>query len=612
MASKQKKSGTRLGTSLKSTFAIGLSAAAGLFGLQPSALGQANVLTYHNDNARTGQNTNETILTVANVNAVTFGKLFCYPVDGYVYAQPLVVTNVTIPSAGVYNVVYVATEHDSVYAFDADNIGGTNSAPLWQASFIDPSAGVTTVYSSDANCTDLVPEIGITSTPVIDPASGTLYVAAKTEEIVDTEMTFVYRLHALDITTGAEKFGGPVVIQPSVAGWGDGNDGQGQVPFFSRYQMNRPGLLLVNGVVYVAFASHCDNSPFHGWLLGYDAQTLEPAGVFNSTPNGGLGGIWQAGGGPASDADGNIFLITGNGTFDPINSNYGDSFLKLCVTNGLSLVDYFSPYDQQALADNDEDLGSGGVVLLPDLTGNAAAHLLAGAGKEGTIYLIDRDNMGHFNEGADTQIIQSLPGIIGSCFCTPAYFNNMLYYVGEGDPIEAFEISDGFLFATAAAQGATAFGFPGATPSISANGTNDAIVWAIQSDAYESGGPAVLHAYDANDVGQELYNSSQAGAWDKAGGAVKFSVPTVANGKVYVGGQYALSVYGNHAPSPMLQITLCGTNQVTLSWTPAIPARLQTTSTLQDTNTVWEDVGTNNPVILDVGAENSFFRVISP
>jgi hypothetical protein len=596
----------------KSAFVTGVITVAGLFSLQLPAEGQVSVLTYHNDNARTGQNTNETILTPANVNTNTFGKLFSYPVDGYVYAQPLVMTNVDIPDAGVYNVVYVVTEHDSVYAFDADDLDGTNSAPLWQVSFINPPAGVNTVSTSDVNCTDLSPEIGITSTPVIDPSSGTIYLDAKTSEMVNGIQTFVHRLHALDMTTGAEKFGGPVVIQPSVAGSGDGNDGQGQVPFLPLNQNNRPGLLLVNGVVYLAFGSHCDNPPYHGWLVGFDAQTLAPAGVFNTTPNGGLGGIWQAGGGPASDGDGNIFVITGNGTFDATNGNYGDSFVRLCVTNGLSAADYFAPHDQLMLSEDDEDLGSGGVVLLPAEACNAGQHLLVGAGKEGTIYLIDRNNMGHFNPDGDTQVIQSLPGIIGLCFCTPAYFNNTLYYVGFGSPIKAFAISDGMIFATPTAQGPTSFGFPGATPSVSANGTNDAIVWAIQAVNADNGGPAVLHAYDAADVGLELYNSSQAGTRDNPAFAVKFTVPTVANGKVYVGGQYALSVYGNLAPSPTLQIALSGTNQITLSWLPAIPCRLQTTPAMLGTNTIWDDVGTNNPVTLSLGSSNAFFRVISP
>jgi len=287
-----------------------------------------NVLTYHNDNARTGQNTNETILTPTVVSSANFGKIFSHDVDGYVYAQPLVMTGVNIPGKGTHNVLYVATEHDSVYAFDADNDAGANAAPLWQVSFINPGVGVTTAGVSDVNCEELVPETGITSTPAIDPASGTIYLEAKTKETSNGVTAFYHRLHALDVTTGAEKFGGPVVIQASVPGNGDGSDGSGHVPFNPLKQLNRSALLLSGGVVYIGSASHCDNGPYHGWLLGYDAQTLDLATDFNTTANGSAGGIWMSGGGPATDADGNVYLITGNGTFDPSSQGYafGNSF----------------------------------------------------------------------------------------------------------------------------------------------------------------------------------------------------------------------------------------------------------------------------------------------
>lgn len=514
--------------------------------LTPSALvlGSANVLTYHNDPARTGLNTNETILTPANVNAANFTRLFTLPVDGYVYAQPLVVTNVTFPNLGeVHDVVYVATEHDSVYAFDANNSG----SPLWQVSFINPAAGITTVTSDDVNCDDLVPEVGITSTPVIDPDSGTIYVCARTKEVVGSVTNYFHRLHALDLGTGAEKFGGPVEVTANVAGSGDGTDGAGHVAFNPLTQFNRTSLLLNQGVVYVGSAAHCDNGPYHGWLLGYGAQTLTLNNAFNTTPNGGMGGIWMAGCGPACDANGNIYVITGNGTFDPtpgVNC-FGDSFLKLSTTNGLKVADYFTPYDQAFLSSADLDLGSGGALVLPDEVGSAAnRHLLVGAGKEGTIYLISRDNMRHYSAANNNAIVQSLTGIIGECFCTPAYFNKKIYWLGTGDILKAFTITNGHLSTSPTLQANTTFGFPGATPSISANGTNNGIVWALQTDDYKNNGPAVLHAYDANNLSVELYNSSQAGGRDQAGIAVKFTVPTIANGKVFVGGQYSLSVYG--------------------------------------------------------------------
>ena len=541
------------------------------------AAANVNVLTGHNDSARTGQNTNETVLTPSNVSATGFGKIFSHAVDGYVYAQPLVVTNVTIPGKGIHNVVYVATEHDSVYALDADTNAGTNAAPLWQVSFINPAAGITTVSSGDVSCGDLVPEIGVTSTPVIDAASGTIYVEAKTKEVTTNGTAYVHRLHALDITSGAEKFGGPVVIQASVPGTGDGNDGLGHVPFGSLRHMNRPALLLNNGVVYLAYASHCDNGPYHGWLLGYGAQTLTLSNVFNATPNGGLGGIWQAGGGPAVDMDGNIYVVTGNGTYDgTTNNNYGDSFLKLSTTNGLTVADFFTPYNQASLEAVDADLGSGGAVVLPDEAGGTTTnlHLLVGAGKEGTIYLIRRDDMGHFQSGSDSQIKQSLISAIGGSFDTPAYFNKTIYYLGAGDVLKAFRISGGTITTTPTSRGSTAFGFPGATPSVSANGTNNALVWAIQSDAYASSGPAVLHAYNATNVALELYTSSSSGTRDVPGGAVKFAVPTVANGKVYVGAQYALAVYGLGTFLATPVITPNGgtfTNSVSVTITDATP-----------------------------------------
>ncbi len=503
-----------------------------------------SVLTYHNDTTRTGQNTNETVLTPANVNTNSFGLLFTYPVDGYVYAQPLVLANVTIPSNGVHNVVYVATEHDSVYAFDADSDAGSNAAPLWQVSFINPSAGITSVSNADVGCMDLVPEIGITSTPVIDPVSGTLYVEAKTKEVVTNVASYVHRLHALDVTTGAEKFGGPVVIQATVPGTGDGSDGFGNMVFNSQWQMNRAALLLDNGTVYVAFGSHCDNPPFHGWLFAFNAATLATNGVFLATPNGDDGGIWQAGGGPACDTNGFIFLATGNGTFDATNGEFGDSILKIS-TNSLMVQDFFTPFNQQILNTNDLDLASGGTVLLPDEAGSLAhPHLLVGAGKQGTIYLVDRDNMGQFDTGGDTQIVESIQGAIGSCFSTPAYFNNTLYFVGANDIIRAFAINNGSIDSIPVSQGLNELGWPGCTPSISANGTNNPIAWTIQSEAFHTEGPTILHAFDATDLDGELYNSSQAGARDIPGAAVKFTVPTVANGKVYVGTESTLAVFG--------------------------------------------------------------------
>jgi hypothetical protein len=527
----------------------------------------ANVLTYHNDNARTGQNTNETVLTPANVSATTFGKLFNYSVDGYIYAQPLVVTNVAIAGKGNHDVVFIATEHDSVYAFDANNGSGTNANPLWKVSFINPAAGITTASSGDVSCTDLVPEVGITSTPVIDPASQTIYVEAKTREVTTNGTVYYHRLHALDLGSGAEKFGGPKIVNPTVAGTGDGNDGAGHVPFNALRQLNRSALLLNNGIVYIGSASHCDNGPYHGWLIGYGAQTLGLSNVFNVTANGGLGGIWQAGCGPATDAAGNLYCITGNGTLDTNLAiwSFGNSFLRMSITNGLQVADYFTPYNQAALNSSDLDLGSGGPLILPDEVGGTTTnqHLLVGAGKEGKLYLLNRDSMGHYSSVNDNLIVQSFPSAMGACFDTPAYFNKQIYCLGWGDNLKVFTVTNAHINTTPSSRSTGTFGFPGATVSISANGLNNGIAWALQTDAYTSGGPAILHAYNATNVAVELYNSSASGTRDQLGGAVKFAVPTVANGKVYVGSQYNVSVFGNGTFLAAPVINPAGTTQFT-------------------------------------------------
>ena len=506
-----------------------------------TAYGQVAVTTQHNDNYRTGQNSNETILTTANINVKQFGKLFSQPVDGAVYAQPLYVPNVNI-AGGTHNVIYVATQHDSVYAFDADSDAGVNSAPLWQVSFINPSEGITSVSSRDVSCTDIVPEIGITSTPVIDYSTGTLYVVAKTKE----NGKFVQRLHALDVTNGSEKFGGPVVIQAQVKGTGDGG---ATVTFDPLRQGQRPGLLLQNGLVYVAWASHCDVGTYHGWLMSYDARTLHQTSVWNSTPNGGLGGFWQSGAGIAEDMRNTIYLPTGNGTFD-LNKggkDYGDSIIKFRVgVNGhLQAADYFTPHDQNYLNNQDLDLGSGGVLLIPDRPGAKYPRLLVQAGKDGDVYVIDRNHLGHFNPNNDNQIVQHLNGAVGGMWATPAFWNDNVYFGGAGDTLRAFSFSPvtGLLSKRPTSRSSTYFNFPGTTPSISANGNTNGIVWSLQTENYHGGG-AVLHAYDATDLSLELYNTKQNTDRDAPGAAVKFTVPTIANGKVYVGTRMQVSVYG--------------------------------------------------------------------
>lgn len=522
-----------------------------------SGSGFAGVFTQRNDNGRTGQNLNETTLTPAVVsNTATFGKKFSQAVDGFIYAQPLYVPNVSLGGM-MHNVVYVATEGNSVYAFDADNNAGGNANPLWHANLMDGShgatAGETTVNSSsDIQCTDLIPQVGVTGTPAIDPSTNTMYVEAKSKE---TNGTFVHRLHALDITTGTEKTGGPVTITASVAGKGDGG---GTVVFDGLHHLERPGILLMNGVVYLGYASHCDITKYHGWLFAFDATTLAQKSVLNLTPNGGLGGIWMSGTGLAADSQGNIYVATGNGTFDTTGTvvDFGDSIVKVSLASGaLMVTDYFTPYDQNNLRIQDSDVGSGGVLLLPDQPGTHA-HELVEVGKEGTIYVVDRDQLTTNNQhycakcNSDTEIAQELPGAIGGLWSTPAYWNGYVYFWGSGDFLKQYGLNNGMLGTTPAAVSEMGLGFPGASPAISANGTSGAIVWAIDTTQY---GPpdqpiamaAVLHAFSATNVANELYNTTlAANGRDTAGNAVKFTVPTIANGKVYIGTQTELDVYG--------------------------------------------------------------------
>lgn len=386
-------------------------------GLSRPSHAQVSVLTYHNDNLRTGANTNETILTPAIVRSNIFKRVFTCGVDGYVYAQPLVAAGVNTLRAGPRNVVYVATEHDSVYAFDADT-----GRRYWHRTLL-PRHGRTVSSAKDLGCGDLIPEIGVTSTPVIDPTTSTLYVLEKGK----TNTVFFQRLHALDLATGTEKFSGPVTLAASVPGTGDGSV-NGVVSYDSLRQHQRSALLLVSNIVYIASASHCDINPYHGWILGYNATNLQQTAVFNTTPDGNRGGIWMAGGGPAADDEGNIYCSTGNGTFDADTngSDYGDSVLKLDGNNGLAVEDFFTPFDESDLEANDVDLGSGGLLLLPDQPG-AHPHLAIMEGKEGTMYLLDRDDLGQFQSGSDSQIVQSLPNATGSAYFTPAYFNGFIF-----------------------------------------------------------------------------------------------------------------------------------------------------------------------------------------
>jgi hypothetical protein len=384
---------------------------------------------------------------------------------------------------------------------------------------------------------------------VIDPVSGTLYVVAATKEVSNGIASYIQRLHALDITTGGEKFGGPVVITASVPGTGEGSS-NGLVTLDPLLHLQRAGLALVNGTVYLGFGSHSDIDPYHGWLLGYDAATLTQASVFNTTPNGARGAIWQAGGAPAADAAGNIYVIAGNGTFDANlggmgDVDYGDTFLKL-FPNGtmLGVSDYFTPSNESSLEMLDLDFGSAVSLLLPDQP-SMFPHLAVAAGKDGTIYVVNRDDMGQFQPGSNNKIVQALAQALGANFSTPAYWQNHVYFLAAKDVLKTFTLANGLLSTSPTSQALTVFGFPGATPVVSANGPANGIVWVLQTDSFlNTGGTAVLRAYDATNVATELYNSNQAGSRDFPGPAVKFTLPTVANGKVYVGTQTQVSVFG--------------------------------------------------------------------
>jgi hypothetical protein len=498
-----------------------------------------NVLTYHNDNARTGGNLNETILTTSNVNVTTFGKLFVMPADGKVDAEPLYLGHVTIGSA-THNVVFVATENDTVYARDADT-----GALLWSASALAPGE----TPSDDRGCSQVTPQIGITATPVISAVQGphgTIYLVAMSK---DSSGGYHQRLHALDVTTGAEEFGGPVDIK---ATWpGTGAEGNGTTLTFNPAQhVERAGLLLLNGVVYMAFSSHCDFPPYNGWVMGYNAGTLVQTHLLNFTPNGRDGSVWQSGAGLAADSSGNIYFLAANGTADlrlnfrgfPISGDYGNAFMKLSTVGNLTVADYFNEDNTVSESITDEDLGSGGVLVLPDLTdaGGKTWQLAVGAGKDRNIYLVDRTNMGKFRF-LTNHIYQELKApLTGGEFGMPAYFNGALYYGSVGDRLKMFPLVNARLESTPSSMTSVSFAYPGATPGISANGGANAIVWATENTS-----PAVLHAWDATNLNNELYNSNQAaGGRDNFGTGNKFITPMISNGKVYVGTTTGVGVFG--------------------------------------------------------------------
>jgi hypothetical protein len=501
------------------------------------------VLTHHNDNARTGQYLNETTLTPANVNAADFGLIGKLAVTGFVDAQPLYVPELSINGAS-HNVVFVATEHGMVYAFDADALG----APLWQASVIPPGEKP----SDDHNCEQVTPEIGITATPVIDLGAGpngTIFVVSMSK---DAGGNYHHRLHALDLVTHAELDGGPAEIRASYTNL------TGRITFDPGQYEARSALLLANGAIYIGWSSHCDVQPYTGWIMSYSESTLRQTSVLDVTPNGGAGGIWMSGGGMASDAFGNVFLLDGNGTFDgsldadgmPVMGDFGNAFLKLSTTgNTLRVADYFAMHNTLVNSEQDRDLGSGGLVLLPDLKDDSGKtrHLAVGAGKADfdtgrpIIFVVDRDAMGKYDSRIDHVYQRVMTGLGGrdGVFALPAYFHNTVYYGSQGDFLKAFPIVRAKLAERAATRSPKRFAYPGTTPSISANGTANAIVWAVEAST-----PGVLHAYDAANLAHELYNSNQASDGRDQFVENKFITPMIANGRVFVGTPDSVAVFG--------------------------------------------------------------------
>jgi hypothetical protein len=495
-----------------------------------------NVLTYHNDVARTGQNLSESTLTTANVNSTNFGLVGNLSVDAGVDAEPLYVSNLTL-AGGVHNVVYVVTENDSVYAFDADTF-----AQLWHVSVL----GANETASDNRGCGQVSPIIGITATPVIDPSAGThgkIFLVAMS---LDNNGNYHQRLHALDLTTGGEISGSPVTVQATFP------TTTGTTTFDPKQYKERAALLLLNGVIYTTWASHCDDGPYQGWIMGYNETTLAQSSVLDVTPNGGDGAIWMAGDGPAADSSGNIYFLDANGTFDdtlngngfPEHGDYGNAFIKISTAgNSLSVADYFTMFNTDSESNSDEDLGSGGEMLLPDLQDAQANtwHLAVGAGKDGHIYVVNRDLMGKFNTNNDSAIYQEIDsnGLGGGVWSMPAYFNNKVYYGAVSDHLRAFSIANAKLSTPAGSLSSESFGYPGTTPSVSANGASDGIVWAV-----ENNGGGVLHAYDATNLATELYNSNEAANNRDTFVDNKFITPMIANGKVYVGTPNGVAVFG--------------------------------------------------------------------
>jgi hypothetical protein len=506
--------------------------------------------TYHYDNMRSGLNTNEQVLTKTSVNYNTFGLLGSFAVDGKVDGQPLYLSDVTIPNVGAKNVLYVVTENDSVFAFDADSASGNTSKYLWMTSTL----GTGETASDDRGCTAVSPEIGITATPVIDRTRNAIYLVAFSK---DGEGNFYTRLHALDLTTGKELFGGPINITANYPGTGSSSS-NGIVPFINKHYLERAALLEVNGTIYTTWGSHCDNPPYTSWVIAYNADTLQQTGALNFVPNGSEGGIWMSGAGPAADSSGNIFITLGNGTFDtnlnaggfPSQGDCGNCFVKITSTAPLTLLDYFTPAATVSESASDHDFGSGGPLLLPDVqdaSGNTR-HLAVSGSKDVNLFVIDRDNLGKFNGNTDSMYQEITGAFIGGVYSKAAYYNGTVYFGASSDTVKAFPVVKALLATTPQSQTSQKYYYPGTTPSITANGTSNGIVWSIDNGP-STGTTATLYADDASNLATELYDSTQAANNRDQFGNNKFITPLAINGNVYVGTTNSVAVFGLLPPA---------------------------------------------------------------
>ena len=499
----------------------------------PPPVPHLTVSTYHNDNSRSGIYSSETTLTPANVNVVSFGKVASVPVQGLVFAQPLYIDNITTSDGKTHKLAIVATEHDQVYGIDTDTY-----QVLWQRNLLDTQGSATTIPTDDVNCNVLGNEVGVTGTPVIDPDSETVYVVAAMKETAQGQPEYFQKIYALDLTTGLDRVSPVTIASPSGSQYGSAR-------FDPLLNLQRSALLLDDGNVYVSWASHCDNGSYTGWVIGFSSTTLALTSAWTPDPSGLSGGMWMSGGGPAADSSGNIFQAVGNGWSDPSTggSNFGDSVVRLSASgSNLSVADYFMPYNYDKMYSDDLDLGAGGPILLPSQTGARFPSLMVTGGKDGTIYLLNRANLGQWHANDDSQVVQSFQITNSSVFSTPLFWNNTLYYGLGQFPLQAFAFdpSTETFNTTPVSSSSMDMSWPGVTPSMSSNNGSDAVLWVLQA----SGNNGILQAFDPTNLSTELYDTEQSPDRDRTDGSVRFAIPTVAGGKVFIGSQNALDIYG--------------------------------------------------------------------